>query len=480
MKKVLICSSLLVALAFQMTSCVKKVHDTPPDSSSYDPQLPVTHTIKQMKAFPMNTPIDTQAVISGIVVMDDRSGNYYKKIVIQDSTGGIEILIDQNNLYNDYPIGRKVYVKLKGLYLSEYGQNAQLGYVPDASGSLSNIPFLEADQYIVKANYPNPIVADTLTLAELSNPNAMLDHLNTLVAIKDVEFAEDAVGVPYAQIASLASATNRRINDCNGSSIILRSSGFARFQPLLTPGGKGTLVGIYTRFRNDAQLYIRDVSDVQFTDSIRCNGSVYKEPDLVSIDSVRKYFTGSEVTMPSLKIRGVVISDAANGNVSSGNFVLQGSNTDKGIVLYYAGAAPYNVGDSLEVNITGATLKQFRGKLELDNLSTSKTTRLASNRMITPKAVTIQDIINNFNDYESTLVKLSNITWASGYTTVNGLNGNLNLSDGTGVILHYTANSATFKDFPLPPSPTTSVVGFIERFNTTIQFRMRNSTDITP
>lgn len=480
MKKLLLASVVLAAITLQLSSCVKKKFDTPPDTNTYDPQLTVTHTIEQIKRFPVGVAIDSNAVISGIVVMDDRSGNYYKKMVIQDSTGGIEVLVDQNNLYNDYPVGRKVYVQLKGLFIGEYGQNKQLGYTPDASGSVSNIPFVEAGKYIIKANYPNPVVADTFTVAELSNVSAMQAHLNTLIAIKDVEFADDAVGAPYAQLASLASATNRTIKDCNGSTITLRTSGYANFQPLSIPGGRGIIVGIYTRFNNTPQLYIRDTSDVRLRDSIRCNGSVYRNPELISIDSLRKYYTGSEVVLPNLKIRGIVISDASNGNVSAGNVVLQGGNNDKGIVLYFGGNPNYNVGDSIEVNVTGATLKEYRGKLELENVSTSKTTRLSAGRTITPRTVTISEIAANVANYESTLVRIANVTWDASYTTINGDRGNLNVSDATGTILHYTANGASFKEFVLPPSPATAIVGIIERYNTTIQLRIRNTGDITP
>lgn len=480
MKRLLLASVVLAAMTLQLSSCVKKKFDTPPDTSQYDPQLTVTHTIEQIKRFPMGMAIDTNATISGIVVMDDRSGNYYKKIVIQDSTGGIELLIDQNNLYNDYPVGRKIYVQLKGLFIGEYGQNKQLGFTPDASGSLSNIPFIESGKYIIKANYPNPVVADTFTLAELSNVAGMQAHLNTLVAIKDVEFADDAVGATYAQLASLASATNRTIRDCNGSSVTLRTSGYANFQPLAIPGGKGIIVGIYTRFNNTPQLYIRDTADVRLRDSVRCNGSVYRQPELISIDSLRKYYNGSEVVLPNLKIRGIVISDASNGNISAGNVILQGGNNDKGIILYFGGNPNFNVGDSLEVNITGATIKDYRGKLELENVSASRTTRLAAGRTITPRTVTISEISANFDKYESTLVRIANVTWETGYTTVNGNRGNLSVSDATGTLLHYTANNASFRDAVLPPSPATAIIGFIERFNTTIQLRMRNANDITP
>lgn len=262
---------LLLGTSVHITSCLKKDYDAPPDNRNFDPGLPVTHTIAQVQEMQQGVKIDSNVVISGVVVMDDKSGNYYKKIVIQDTSGGIEILVDQNNLYNDYPIGRKVYVKCKGLYVGNYGSNLQIGFTPDANGGLSNIPAVTSTDHIIKANYPNTITPDTLTLEDLKSPTAAKKHLNTLVAIKNVEFASNSSGVPYAQLASLSSATNRTINDCNGETITLRTSGYAKFQPLLTPTGNGTIVGIYTRFNTTPQLYIRDTTDLNFVND-RCGG----------------------------------------------------------------------------------------------------------------------------------------------------------------------------------------------------------------
>lgn len=251
------------------SSCFKREYQGPPDTLSYDPQLKVTHTIAQLLTMPQGAAITNDITICGVVVMDDRSGNYYKSIVVQDSTAGIELLLDQSNLYNDYPVGRKIYVKCKGLFLGNYNGNPQLGYTPAASGSLSNIPAILMSNYIVKANYPNAIVPDTFTITELAAATAT--RLNTLVAIRKTEFADDNVGIPYAEQAGLSSATSLTIQDCSGSKAKLRTSGYAKFQPYLTPVGNGTMVGVFTKYKTDIQLVIRDTNDVDFR-GVRCSG----------------------------------------------------------------------------------------------------------------------------------------------------------------------------------------------------------------
>ena len=254
------------------TSCLKKTYEGPPDTSDYDPQLTITNTIADFVAKPQGVIISEDFTIAGIVVMNDKSGNYYKKIVIEDNTGGIEILLDQSNLYNDYRVGRKLYIKCKGLYIGNYGGNPQLGYTPDNSGAVSAIPAGLINDFVVKANYPNPVVADTLTLAQLSDTSFANKYLNTLIAIKGMEFMDADVGIPYSQPGSIASATSLAVNDCNGGAMMLRTSGYAKFQPYLTPAGNGTIAGIFTKYKNELQLYIRDTTDVHFYNE-RCNGN---------------------------------------------------------------------------------------------------------------------------------------------------------------------------------------------------------------
>ena len=62
--------------------------------------------------------IAVDKTIAGVVIADDESGQFYKTIVIQDSTGGISVKLDGYDLYTKYPVGRQVFIKLKGLYMA--------------------------------------------------------------------------------------------------------------------------------------------------------------------------------------------------------------------------------------------------------------------------------------------------------------------------------------------------------------------------
>lgn len=265
-------TSILLSLLL-LNSCVKKDFDTPPDNSNFDPNLSVTHTIKEIQDLPSPSLISEDWIISGIVNIDDKEGNYYKKITIQDATGGIEVLLDQNNIYNDYPVGRKVYVNLKGMYKSDYNGLPQLGYTPDGTGSLIAVPFTLISRHLVKANYPNSIVPDTLTLAEIASPSVASQYINKLIYVKDVEFAPELMGMPIADPANVRSATNRNIQECiSGTKVVVRTSGYAKFQPELIPSGNGGITAVYTIFGTTPQLIIRSMDDLNMNGT-RCDGS---------------------------------------------------------------------------------------------------------------------------------------------------------------------------------------------------------------
>jgi hypothetical protein len=460
----------LFVCLFAIVSCLKKNYEGPPDISGYDPKLPVTNTIEQLLSKPKGAAITGDITVYGIVTMNDKSGNCFNKLVVQDSTAGIEILIDESNLYNDYPVGRKVYIKCKGLYLGNDSNNPQLGAAPDNTGNLSAIPATLADDYIVKANYPNAIVPDTLTIAQLS-ANAS-SYLNRLVAIKNVEFTEAHAGVPYAAPASLSSSTSHPVQDCNRDAVSLRTSGFAKFQPYLTPKGNGTLTGIFTKYNTSIQIYIRDTNDVHF-DGSRCGSG--NQPltitRLATLRALAPSFSDSVNTLHQMSVTGIVISDKDGANIISGNLVLQDG--DKGIVIRFSGNHSFALGDSLVMDLTGGKLSWYNNLLQVSNIAATKAVKYASGKMVRPKIATIAQCISNYNEWESTLVKINNAS----VTSTGTYSGTKTITDVSGSMALYTRSTAAFSSAVMPTTPKsfTCTLGI---FSTTKQLQIRNLNDV--
>src|SRR3954469_8970947 len=113
----LFCGIVLLVSIGSMYGC-KKSFDQPPGPSD-DVNIVANTTIETLKAihttYGAYDVITSDIIISGIVVANDKSGNLYKQIFIQDTTGAMQILIEASSVYGNYPVGRRVFVKCKGL-----------------------------------------------------------------------------------------------------------------------------------------------------------------------------------------------------------------------------------------------------------------------------------------------------------------------------------------------------------------------------
>src|SRR5690606_30954058 len=171
-------------------------------------------------------------VLKAVVISDDREGNFYKSLVVQDSTAGILIRIDQPNLYTEYPPGRRVFVKCKGLWIGDYQNLIQIGGTVDTisdpqAASIGYIPSAVVDNFILKGKYNIPVEPKVVTLNMLNDTMLNDSYQNMLIRLNDVEFDYFDAGQAYANIETKASV-NRKIIDCRFSidslSVLLRTS----------------------------------------------------------------------------------------------------------------------------------------------------------------------------------------------------------------------------------------------------------------
>ena len=79
-------------------------------------------TISQVKNFFVEgevNQIESNLVVKGYVSSSDFTGNFYKEFYMQDEienpTSGIKVSINQVDSYNQFNVGREVYIKLQGL-----------------------------------------------------------------------------------------------------------------------------------------------------------------------------------------------------------------------------------------------------------------------------------------------------------------------------------------------------------------------------
>lgn len=213
------------------------------------------------------TDLDSAWFIEGVVVGNDISGNIYKKIYLQDETGGIDIEIEMTNNHHKYPIGQRMVVSLKGLAIGLYFGQPQIAgqgyyvvhrlYEPECDEHFFRKGYASA------ANMPQPI---PLTINDINfRPDR---YVGRLIRIDSVFFKDVAGGITFAD--GDGSASDRHIVDKNNNELVCRNSTKALFANDTMPNGLVSVQGILGIYINSSrttpQLYFRDINDIIILD----------------------------------------------------------------------------------------------------------------------------------------------------------------------------------------------------------------------
>lgn len=236
-------------IAFSIISC-KKEWDKPPLAS-----IPVGTiiTIKQLKSMyqTQDLRITNDYSLYATVTADEKNGNFYKNIYIQDATGAIMLrLVNSGGLYR----GDSIRVYLKGTILRKYNNMWQIDSV-------------DVDKNIIKQavgkNVPPIVISD---LSQLH------DSLQSyLFQLTNIQFMQNELGKTWADAINKTSQ-NRMLEDCQGHTLIVRTSGYANFAAQPLPENNGSITGILGIYNNDLQFYVRDIAEVKMNNT-RCNNT---------------------------------------------------------------------------------------------------------------------------------------------------------------------------------------------------------------
>ncbi len=237
---------------------------TEPEYTGPAANITISELRTQNAAATENTPIiiTKDQVLKAVITGNDESGNIFKKIYLQDETGAIEMGVDQNSVYNYYPVGQTVYIDLNGLSISVFGGEQQLGH---PEGNLFRTPWEDFKKHVSKDKWENldkikPFVLDDISIVNAA-PN---EYKFKLVQFTGVTFKNGGKGI----FAPETDYGEEYITDSHGNTIMIRTSSYANFAGNGLPEGKGNITGILGRYNGTWQLTLRTANDVSdFTGS---------------------------------------------------------------------------------------------------------------------------------------------------------------------------------------------------------------------
>lgn len=469
-----------VTIAFLNTSCNKKF-DSPPAFVPGKARSTLSINEFKMKYPPANALVKVidDDTISGIIVGDDKSGNIYKEIFLQDTkgAGAIAIQLDGTSLYGNYPVGRKLFIACKGLFVGSKNGLIQLGESSTALiNTIAGIPPSKFADYIIKDTLYGRAYVDSNLAQKISYSQMNNTYQSMLIRMDSIEIDKANLTSLYSDISLQKNSFKIRVGPGCGvaSSAFLYNSPYSDFAGQRVPQGRGTLYSIYVPYNTDTELIIRDPADAKLYGT-RCQGGI---TSVLSLAGLRQLYQGSDVTLDSNLVTGIVISDAANGNIAKGNLVIQDGTS--GIDLFFGNTTSvdgFKMGDSIVVNVTGARLTSNNGLLEVYlSASALPAGAIKSGKTVVPQQLTISQLTTGIVAQECTLVKIVNATASpagtfSGYKTITE-------DPASGSLTLYTEAAALFSSATLPAT-CQNWVGYATRYASGIQFQIRNQNDLS-
>ena len=322
--------------------------------------------------------IDKPMMIKGYITGNDISGNLYQQVALQDETGAILVDINAGGLHGYLPVGQEILIDLNGLYIGGYGKQAQIGGIytnlktgATSVGKMDRPTWQKHFKLLDEADASN-VKAEIFDLTKATDATYLEENAGKLMTIKGVKFSSANGKTVWA---ANDETTNQNLKDAesgqwiSSNTVVVRTSGYARFANAILPDGAFDITGIFTRYNNVWQIIIRNTDDL--TPVVLDKSGTLEDPYTVT---------------KALEIinAGTFITD----KVYTTGIICEVNDIDTGTY----GNATYSI--SVDGNVAeGKTLKVFRGY----NIGGEKWTEETKGTLAVGKKVVILGALTLYN-----------------------------------------------------------------------------------
>lgn len=243
-----------LCLCFALLFCVSC-------ETSYEPTdyKVVSISFLESEHYRQPSPITWPWRIQGTVTSSDEFGNFYKCLMIEDSSAAIELRLNHERLYEKFPLGSCVEVMVSFLWLDIYGYNAVLGAGLDEQEFITGVPNWKIDQTIRLISNENTKEPTPKEIGALQQADNQL-----WVIFDSVQFIAEEIGRSWADCDSLR--TYRHLIDSRGDTLSVYTSGYATYGDTKIPSGSGAIDGILNYGSKGVELRPISATRAKFTE----------------------------------------------------------------------------------------------------------------------------------------------------------------------------------------------------------------------
>lgn len=257
---------IVAATAGLLTSCVNDDDYSVPTLECNEPALTANKTVQDILNQATASAVEYTAddVIAARVVSSDRGGNFYKQIYLTSIDGNIGFVLQVNevDLFTDYGVGRKVYIKLKGLYTQVRSNTLQIGAL--FNGNVGQVPALTYTNHIFRSC---DVVSEESLVHQIELSEINDSYIGKLVELQNVQFTDASLHQTYYNAGNVDAGgqTLTYITNSQEETLTLpfRTGSFAEYAGTVVSIKNGTIRGILTKFNSTYQFVARYESDIR-------------------------------------------------------------------------------------------------------------------------------------------------------------------------------------------------------------------------
>ena len=194
-----------------------------------------------------------------------------KQLSVQDETGGIIIGINGSDQGAFMPVGQKLLISLKDLYIGGYGTQAQIGGLYNGGLGRMEISDWKKHVRLIMDGTPEAVAYGTMKVdtIDFDPGKSMAQQAGRVVRLSGVTISRDGTPVVApddGSVSLISNCVNRTLSGGNaGNKCVLRTSTYAAFKGVAIPTTPVVLYGIATIYRGTWQILARTESDLTWT-----------------------------------------------------------------------------------------------------------------------------------------------------------------------------------------------------------------------
>lgn len=216
----------------------------------------VTHSIVALKSLYIDDShsIAESVVISGIITANDVMGEFPNTLVIEDSSGAIELSVDDLDL-EAYAIGRELVLVCSDLWIASRGGTLLLGLESTDVDNL--VDQIDEAEFLRRSQYSTTTIVVEPRSVDISDIDTSL--ISCYVRLDGVTFITDGEEVRYCERDSESGqylSTSHTIEDESGDQLEVYVYRRAIYCNDILPSGSGSICGILDKYGSKYSLRI--------------------------------------------------------------------------------------------------------------------------------------------------------------------------------------------------------------------------------